>query len=148
MFLEIHFLGSCKNLSGSGATLHLGVTGGFAQSNDQDLAGSGFNGSFQVPFAGLYAVYIFLVTLAFPKATPGLPAEAVGFREADNSRGLISLAILAVVSGVFGWLMMRHSETHGADFVVLSMFFAVADVSMSQRRSSWSLSRCTRATSA
>jgi opacity protein-like surface antigen len=45
------------NLSGSGATLHLGVTGGFAQSVDQDLAGSGFNGSFQVPFAGLYAVY-------------------------------------------------------------------------------------------
>jgi opacity protein-like surface antigen len=45
------------NLSGSGATLHLGVTGGFAQSRDQDLGGSGFNGSFQVPFAGLYAVY-------------------------------------------------------------------------------------------
>ncbi|HEX4410152.1 MAG TPA: autotransporter domain-containing protein [Xanthobacteraceae bacterium] len=45
------------NLSGSGATLHLGLTGGFAQTRDQDLGGSGFNGSFQVPFAGLYAVY-------------------------------------------------------------------------------------------
>ena len=45
------------NLSGSGATLHLGLTGGFAQSRDQDLDGSGFNGSFQVPFGGLYAVY-------------------------------------------------------------------------------------------
>jgi tripartite ATP-independent transporter DctM subunit len=78
-----------------------------------------------ITLAGLYAVYIFMVTLAFPKATPGLPAEAVGFREADGGRGLISLAVLAVMSGVFGWLMMRHSETHGADFVVLSMFFAI-----------------------
>src|SRR5450759_1641154 len=78
-----------------------------------------------ITLAGLYAVYIFMVTIAFPKATPGLPPDAVGFREADNSRGLISLGVLTVVSGVFGWLMMWHSETHGADFVVLSMFFAI-----------------------
>src|SRR5450830_1704411 len=78
-----------------------------------------------ITLAGLYAGYIFLVTLLFPKATPGLPFEAVGFREADGSRGLISLALLAIVSGVFGWLMMRHSDTHGADFVVLTMFFGI-----------------------
>ncbi|MGB7257261.1 MAG: TRAP transporter large permease subunit [Pseudolabrys sp.] len=75
--------------------------------------------------AGLYAFYVFLVTLFFPKATPGLPADAVGFKEADGRRGLISLAILAAASAVFGWLMMRHSESHGADFVVLSMFFGI-----------------------
>ena len=78
-----------------------------------------------ITLAALYAVYIFMVTIAFPKATPGLPPEAVGFREADGSRGLISLGMLTVVSGVFGWLMMRHSETHGADFVVLTMFFGI-----------------------
>jgi tripartite ATP-independent transporter DctM subunit len=78
-----------------------------------------------ITLAGLYAIYIFMVTIAFPKATPGLPPEAVGFREANNSRGLASLGVLAVVSGVFGWLMMRHSETHGADFVVLTMFFGI-----------------------
>ena len=78
-----------------------------------------------ITLAALYAVYIFMVTIAFPKATPGLPPEAVGFREADGSRGLISLGVLTVVSGVFGWLMMRHSETHGADFVVLIMFFGI-----------------------
>jgi TRAP-type mannitol/chloroaromatic compound transport system permease large subunit len=78
-----------------------------------------------ITLAGLYAVYIFLVTMLFPKATPGLPPDAVGFRESDGSRGLISLGLLTVVSGVFGWLVMRHSETHGADFVVLSMFFAI-----------------------
>jgi tripartite ATP-independent transporter DctM subunit len=75
--------------------------------------------------AGLYAGYVFLVTIFYPKATPGLPAEAVGFREADGSRGLISLAVLAIASGFFGWFMMRHSETHGADFVVLTMFFGI-----------------------
>jgi tripartite ATP-independent transporter DctM subunit len=75
--------------------------------------------------AGLYAVYVFLVSVFFPKATPGLPKEAVGFREPSGSRGLTSLAVLAIASGVFGWFMMRHSETHGADFVVLSMFFGI-----------------------
>src|SRR5712675_1737330 len=75
--------------------------------------------------AGLYALYAFFVTLIFPKATPGLPLEAVGFREADGSRGLISLGVLTVASGVFGWLMMRNSSTHGADFVVLTMFFGM-----------------------
>ncbi|MGH9806793.1 MAG: TRAP transporter large permease subunit, partial [Terriglobia bacterium] len=73
----------------------------------------------------LYAGYVFLVTMLFPKATPGLPPEAVGFREADGSRGLISLGMLAVASAGFGWLMMRHSTSHGADFVVLSMFFGI-----------------------
>src|SRR5487761_2561267 len=75
--------------------------------------------------AGLYALYIFIITIAFPKATPGLPKEAVGFREADGGRGLISLAILAVASGAFAWFVMRNSDTHGADFVVLSMFFGI-----------------------
>jgi len=75
--------------------------------------------------AGLYAVYVFIVTLFYPKATPGLPAEAVGFREPDGSRGLTSLGILTVVSGIFGWFVMRNAGAHGADFVVLTMFFGM-----------------------
>jgi len=78
-----------------------------------------------IVLAGLYAFYVFIVTLISPKATPGLPAEAVGFREPTGDRGLTSLAVLAVASGVFGWFMMRNSDTHGADFVVLSMFFGI-----------------------
>ena len=78
-----------------------------------------------IVLAGLYALYVFMVTLIFPKATPGLPVEAVGFREPSGSRGLISLAVLTVMSGIFGWFMMRNSNTHGADFVVLSMFFGI-----------------------
>jgi tripartite ATP-independent transporter DctM subunit len=87
-----------------------------------------------IVLAGLYASYVFIVTLVAPKAAPGLPADAVGFRESNGSRGLLSLAILAVASGFFGYLMMRSSTSHGADFVVLSMFngilfaFAIAVV--------------------
>src|SRR5580692_11718307 len=78
-----------------------------------------------IALAGMYALYTFIVSVVFPKATPGLPAEAVGFREDDNSRGLWSLLVLAIASAVFGWFMMRHSDTHGADFVVLCMFFGI-----------------------
>jgi TRAP-type mannitol/chloroaromatic compound transport system permease large subunit len=78
-----------------------------------------------IALAGMYAVYAFIVSVLFPKSTPGLPAEAVGFREDDNSRGLWSLLVLTLASAAFGWWMMRNSDTHGADFVVLSMFFGI-----------------------
>src|SRR6201984_3308347 len=43
--------------------------------------------------AGMYAVRTFTTSIVFPKSTPGLPAEAVGFRETDGGRGLWSLLI-------------------------------------------------------
>ncbi len=78
-----------------------------------------------ITLAGMYAAYTFIVSAFFPKATPGLPMEAVGFREDDDSRGLWSLLALTIASAMFGWFMMRTSETHGADFVVLTMFFGI-----------------------
>ena len=78
-----------------------------------------------IVLAGLYAGYIFLVTLLYPKATPGLPIEAVGFLEPNGSRGLPSLGILTVASAAFGWFVMRYSTSRGADFVVLTMFFGI-----------------------
>jgi TRAP-type mannitol/chloroaromatic compound transport system permease large subunit len=75
--------------------------------------------------AGMYAVWTLITTIVFPKATPGLPADAIGFREPNGSRGLWSLLVLTIASGVFGWYMMRNSDAHGADFVVLSMFFGI-----------------------
>ncbi len=72
--------------------------------------------------SGLYAGYVLLVGLIYPKATPGLPAEAVGFREDNGSRGLTSLGILTLASAVFSWFMMRHSTTQGADYVVFYLF--------------------------
>ncbi len=78
-----------------------------------------------IVLAGLYAAYVFLVTIFFPKAAPGLPIEAIGFREADGGRGLNSLLVLAIASAVFGWLMMRNSAARGADFVVFGMFWGI-----------------------
>jgi tripartite ATP-independent transporter DctM subunit len=75
--------------------------------------------------AGLYAVYVFALTLFFPAAAPGLPAHAVGYREDTGKRGLGSLAALFAASALFGRLMMRNSATHGADYVVLVMFFGM-----------------------
>src|SRR5450755_3931856 len=52
--------------------------------------------------AGLYAGYVFLVAILFPKWVPGLPVEAVAYREDSGSRGLLSLALLFVGSAVAG----------------------------------------------
>jgi TRAP-type mannitol/chloroaromatic compound transport system permease large subunit len=78
-----------------------------------------------ITLAALYAVYIFLMTIVFPTTAPGLPVGDVAYREDNGQRGLPTLAILAVISGVFGWYVMHDTNTHGADFVVLSMFSAI-----------------------
>src|SRR5262245_7680074 len=75
--------------------------------------------------ASLYAAYVFIITILYPKAAPGLPPDAIGFREPSGSRGLTSLVVLAVVSGLFGYMMMRNSSTRGSVFVLLSMFFGI-----------------------
>src|SRR5579883_455107 len=69
--------------------------------------------------AGLYAVYTFIVSILFPKATPGLPADAVGFREDDGSRGVWQLALLVLFAGFVGYYVIGQTEVAaGADFVV------------------------------
>jgi hypothetical protein len=45
------------NIGAGGATLHVGVTGGYGEFNAQNQGGSPFTGNFQVPFAGVYAAY-------------------------------------------------------------------------------------------
>ena len=75
--------------------------------------------------ASLYALYIFLVTKISPSAAPGLPADAVGFREANGRRGLTSLAILTVVSSLVGYFVIRTQPYRGADFVVLTMAVSI-----------------------
>src|SRR5438552_6204055 len=74
---------------------------------------------------GLYAAFVLGVSVLYPKAAPALPPEARVLREPDGTPGTTSLAILVAAAAVFGWFMMRTSETHGADFVVLTMFFGI-----------------------
>jgi TRAP-type mannitol/chloroaromatic compound transport system permease large subunit len=75
--------------------------------------------------ASIYAFYIFLVTRFSANAAPGLPPDAVGFREPSGSRGLTSLAILTVVASGSAYLLMRTQPYRGADFVILTMAAAI-----------------------
>ncbi|HEX5998574.1 MAG TPA: TRAP transporter large permease subunit [Hyphomicrobiaceae bacterium] len=85
--------------------------------------------------SSLYAGYIFIVTRVSANAAPGLPPDAVGFREPKGRRGLTSLSVLVVVSSLVAYLVMREQVYGGADFVILTMAvgilfaFAVAVVS-------------------
>jgi tripartite ATP-independent transporter DctM subunit len=76
--------------------------------------------------AGLYALYVFIVSILFPKAVPGLPLDAIGYREADGSRGVWQFGLLVLFSGaVASYLMRGTSVRSGADFVVLTMSLGV-----------------------
>ncbi len=74
----------------------------------------------------LYASYVFLVTMFFPKAAPGLPVEAIGYREPDGARGVWQLGVMVLFSGVVGYYAMKQTDVRaGADFVVLTMSIGV-----------------------
>lgn len=74
---------------------------------------------------GLYAVYIMLMSIIYPKSAPGLPPEAIGFREPDGSRGVWQLGILVVFSGLVGYYVLSQTDTKaGADFVILTICVA------------------------
>lgn len=75
--------------------------------------------------AGLYAVYVFAVSLIKPAAAPGLPAEHIVHREADGSRGLASIAVLAALSAAFAAWMMHGSTYAGIDHAVLAMAWGI-----------------------
>lgn len=75
--------------------------------------------------AGLYAVYVLVVSLIKPAAAPGLPAEHIVHREADGSRGLLSIAVLAALSAVFAAWMMHGSAYAGIDRAILAMAWAI-----------------------
>ncbi|MBN8920505.1 MAG: TRAP transporter large permease subunit, partial [Rhizobiales bacterium] len=74
----------------------------------------------------LYATYVFGVSILFPKATPGLPVDAIGYREPDGARGVWQLGVLVLFSGVVAYYeMMQTNVKPGADFVVLTMSIGV-----------------------
>lgn len=76
--------------------------------------------------SSLYAGYIFLVTLIQPKGAPGLPLDAVGFREPSGARGVWQLGVLVAFSGLVAYLLMTQTNVRGgADFVILTMSVGV-----------------------
>jgi tripartite ATP-independent transporter DctM subunit len=76
--------------------------------------------------AALYAGYVFLMTIIFPKSAPGLPLDAIGFHEPSGSRGVWQLGILTVFSGLVGYLLIKQTTVRGgSDFVILTMSVSV-----------------------
>ena len=76
--------------------------------------------------SGLYASYIFLVTMFYPGAAPGLPPEALTHKEPDGKRGVISLFVVVLLAGLAAYAYMKTTEVRaGADFVVLTMTVGV-----------------------
>ncbi len=90
--------------------------------------------------AGFYIAYVFFISTFVRGAAPGLPAEAIGFRAADGSRGYRSLLILALVSGVIAWFVMRDTTYVGADFVILTLGLGVC-ISFGVAVANWALDR-------
>jgi TRAP-type mannitol/chloroaromatic compound transport system permease large subunit len=76
--------------------------------------------------AAMYAGYIFIVSILYPKAAPGLPVEDIGYREPSGARGVWQLGVLVVFSGVVAYYLMKQTNVRaGADFVVLTMSVGV-----------------------
>jgi TRAP-type mannitol/chloroaromatic compound transport system permease large subunit len=77
--------------------------------------------------AALYAGYVVLVATFFPNAAPGLPPDAITYKEPDGRRGLWSLLAVVVIAATSSYLYMRTTQVKaGADFVVLTMSLGVA----------------------
>ncbi|MBM6594150.1 TRAP transporter large permease [Microvirga pudoricolor] len=70
----------------------------------------------------LYAGYVFLMSMLYPKSAPGLPPEAIGYREPDGARGVWQLGILVLFSGLMGYYALSQTEIKGgSDFVILTI---------------------------
>jgi TRAP-type mannitol/chloroaromatic compound transport system permease large subunit len=78
-----------------------------------------------IMLGALYAGYVLLLAILFPKFVPGLPIEAIGYREGNGNRGNLSLAFLFIVSIAVSVFAMRNTKTHGADYAVLAMFIGI-----------------------
>src|SRR5215218_7752858 len=61
--------------------------------------------------AALYAIYVFVVTIVKPEWAPGLPRDAIGFREPDGSRGVWQLGVLVLFSAVVGYYVLKQTDT-------------------------------------
>ncbi|MCB8820975.1 TRAP transporter large permease [Microvirga rosea] len=70
----------------------------------------------------MYAGYVLLMSIFYPKSAPGLPPEAIGYREPNGARGVWQLGILVLFSGAVGYYALSQTEIRGgSDFVILTI---------------------------
>ena len=76
--------------------------------------------------SGIYASYIFGVSMLFPGAAPGLPPETQKLKDDDGKVHRLSLLVVVIISGIAAYFIMQRTEVRaGADFVVLMMSIGV-----------------------
>jgi len=76
--------------------------------------------------AGLYALYVLVLSIVRPDAAPGLPKDAIGHREGNGSRGLASLGVLTAISIAFTAWAMHGSRYQGIDYAIVAMAWGIA----------------------
>lgn len=70
--------------------------------------------------AAMYMGYVFLASMVGKNMAPGLPLDAIGYREPDGARGVWQLGVLTLFSGLVGYyVMLQTGIRSGADFVIL-----------------------------
>jgi tripartite ATP-independent transporter DctM subunit len=75
--------------------------------------------------SALYAGYVLLTTTIFPNAGPGLPQDAIGFREPSGARGVWQLGLLVLFSALVAYYVMGQTAVRaGADFIILTICIA------------------------
>lgn len=73
-----------------------------------------------VILSGLYIGYVFVTSMVFSKSAPGLPSEAVGYREPNGGRGIVHLGVLVAFASVLAsYVVDRAGIAGGADYVVV-----------------------------
>ncbi|MCT4496173.1 TRAP transporter large permease [Bosea minatitlanensis] len=78
--------------------------------------------------SGLYALYVFLITIVAPSRAPGLPPEAQTLRDADGRTRRVSLLVVTLIAFAlaYGYMKEFTQVKAGSDFVVLTMSLMVA----------------------
>ncbi|MDX2307028.1 MAG: TRAP transporter large permease subunit [Hyphomicrobium sp.] len=74
-----------------------------------------------IALAGLYAVYVFIVSMIRPAAAPGLPPADIAYRKPDGSRGLPSLAAISIAAGVLGIAATWNLGYRSIDYAIVLM---------------------------
>ena len=70
--------------------------------------------------SGSFVAFVFLMTLIKPGSLPGLPPEAIGFREPDGARGVWQVLLLFGFAGICAWFVLRGAQlANSTDFTVL-----------------------------
>ena len=79
--------------------------------------------------AGLYAVYMFIVTLVRPNAAPALPPEAITIREESGKSGYSSLGVVVALAFIGGYFLSNEMQWIWAAGTagLATYLFAIAD---------------------